>query len=70
MIREPVDSSVLRSVGHDPAHRVLEVEFRNDRVYRYLGVEHAVYTELMAAASKGRYFNRFVRDRYPYERAT
>ncbi|SFP02596.1 KTSC domain-containing protein [Amycolatopsis arida] len=67
MRRRPVESSSLRAVGYDPDERVLEVEFHNDRVYRYFGVARAIHRRLLAAGSKGRFFNRFVRDRYEYE---
>ncbi|HEV2782493.1 MAG TPA: KTSC domain-containing protein [Actinophytocola sp.] len=65
MRREPVESSVVRSVGYDRSNQVLEIEFHNDRVYRYFVVPHAVYRELREAPSFGRYFNEKVRDRYP-----
>src|SRR5687768_5227731 len=56
MQRTQVESTMLRSVGYDPAVRVLELEFRNGRLYRYGEVEEETYRELMAAPSKGRYF--------------
>jgi hypothetical protein len=65
MRRLPVKSSVVRSVGYDRAERILEIEFHNDRVYRYFVVPHGVYQDLLAAPSLGRYFNDNVRDRYP-----
>jgi len=43
----------------------MEIEFHNDRVYRYLVVPQSVYQQLLAAPSFGRYFNENVRDRYP-----
>jgi hypothetical protein len=64
--REPVDSSVLASVGHD--HGVLEVEFTSGALYRYANVPVAVYEALMAAESHGTFFNEHVRDAYRYER--
>jgi hypothetical protein len=68
MRRERVRSSVVRAVGYDGEKRVLEIEFHNDRVYRYYVVPRAVYQELPAAESVGRYFNERVRDRYPARR--
>ncbi|HEU5474872.1 MAG TPA: KTSC domain-containing protein [Actinophytocola sp.] len=65
MRRRPVESSVVRALGYDPEERILEVEFHNDRVYRYFVVPHGVYRQLLAAPSLGRYFNENVRDRYP-----
>jgi hypothetical protein len=66
MQRRQVESSMLRSVGYDPAIRVLELEFRNGRLYRYGEVGEETYRELMAASSKGRYFLESIDDLYPY----
>lgn len=52
------------SLGYDPARRVLDVEFIGGAVYRYFDVPHAAVETLLAAASIGRTFNRWVRDRY------
>ena len=35
MQRAQVESTMLRSVGYDPSTRMLELEFRNGRLYRY-----------------------------------
>ena len=67
MERFPLDSDALASLGYDPAHRVLEVEFTNGRVYRYFGVPAREVQRLVDAPSRGAYFSRRVRDRYPYE---
>jgi hypothetical protein len=65
MERQPVTSSNLRSVGYDPDSRTLEIEFQTGRVWRYAGVPPSVYSTLMAADSKGSYFNSLIRDVYP-----
>jgi hypothetical protein len=69
MKRQQVESSNLRSVGYDESRQLLEIEFRNGRVYRYTGVPRAEYEELMRAPSLGRYFLANIRDSYDYERA-
>jgi hypothetical protein len=52
-----VDSSLIRSVGYDLPNSVLEIEFvERGRVYHYFDVPLSVYSELMAAGSKGAYF--------------
>jgi len=68
MIRETVTSSDLRSVGYDDSESLLEIEFHNGGVYHYFGVPQSVYEALMAAGSKGRYFNAYVRKVYRCER--
>lgn len=68
MQRENVASSSLHSVGYDWDNRVLEIAFRNGTVYHYLNVPEQTYVQLMRAASKGRYFERAIRSRYPFRR--
>jgi hypothetical protein len=57
----------MKSIGYDRTSQVLEVEFHNDRLYRYFVVPHSVYRELLQASSLGRFFNERIRDRYPSE---
>ena len=69
MERTAVASSNLASVGYDYQKQVLEVEFRHGGVYHYFDVSPVTYTELMAAESHGRYFDRYIKKRgYPYLR--
>jgi len=63
--RRPVVSSMMRSAGYDDAHAVLEIEFISGYVYRYHAVPRREWHELMRAESKGRYFDLYIRDRYP-----
>ena len=63
----PVPSSVLASMRFS-ADRILELEFRSGALYRYFQVPPAVFEAFLAAESKGRYFNRHIRDRFPYQR--
>lgn len=57
MNRIAVESSNLAEVGYDPDTNILEVAFKHGGVYRYFNVPSGVYTALMAAPSKGRYFD-------------
>ena len=68
MQRAFVESTTLRSAGHDAQSAVLELQFRNGAVYRYLLVPQRVYRDLLGARSKGGYFNQNIRGRYPYQR--
>ena len=68
MYRRPVDSSLIRAVGYDLPSSVLEIEFaEGGRVYHYFDVPLSVYSELMAAESKGVYFNDHIKDMYNYQ---
>ena len=68
MKRRATDSSSIASLGYDAAVRRLEVEFTNHRVYQYFGVQESVYEHLLAAESRGQFFNHEIRDRYAYKR--
>lgn len=66
--RAPVDSSLIRSIGYDADHAVLEVEFVSGQVYRYHFVQRRTWNELMQADSKGRYFDAHIREKFPTAR--
>jgi KTSC domain-containing protein len=66
MLATAVASSTLNTVAYDHASQVLQLEFRSRAVYRYFGVPPAVYHDLIAADSKGAYFNRNIRPKFPY----
>ena len=63
-----VESSTLASASHDAQSAVLELQFRNGAVYRYMPVPLWVYRDLLDARSKGAYFNQNIRRRYAYQR--
>ena len=55
MERQPVESSMLRSVGYDETEQVLELEFQSGEVWQYLGVPKSEFAALMNASSHGSY---------------
>lgn len=70
---QEVESSNLHSVGYDPESSNLFVIFKDalggpGRKYAYTNVQPHVYAELMAAPSKGKYLNAFVKNAYSYTR--
>ena len=68
MLRQVVSSQIIQSIGYDSEFGVLEVEFRNGWIYEYEDVPAAVYRELMAAPSQGKYLKRHVVDTYTTRR--
>ena len=62
MNRISVASSNIKSVGYE--NGTLEIAFNSGGIYQYLGVHLNIYQGLMAASSKGGYFNRFIKDSY------
>ena len=65
-----IESTTLTAVAYDATRQVLWLEFRSHAVYRYYDVPASVYHALLEADSKGAYFNRSIRDRFPYQRVT
>ena len=66
MAREYVTSTSVEWYDYDPRAKTLEIEFASGGVYRYLGVPQAVYEQLGAAESKGRFANEVIKQRYEY----
>jgi hypothetical protein len=63
-----LDSEALCYVRYDPKARTLFTSFRGRRRrnYVYDGVPPEDYAALMAAESKGAWFNAHIRDCYPF----
>jgi hypothetical protein len=68
MPRVTLFSSAVRAAEYDEARQHLVITLANGRVYRYLDVPPEVYQALLAAESKGRFYNDHIRDVYLYER--
>jgi hypothetical protein len=60
-------STVIEKSAYDPATRTMSVWFRaSGRRYDYEDVPPETYAAYRAAFSKGSYFNRVIRDRFPH----
>lgn len=68
MVREPVKSSNLKSVGYDPTTQKLEVEFKSGGVFCYDNVSPQEHADLMSAGSIGSYFHQNIRNSKPCSR--
>ena len=65
----PVTSSNLSAVGYDYESATLRVQFLKGGLFEYQGVPSNVYEELMAAGSKGQYFDQFIKKAgYPFSK--
>jgi|SRR2546428_6735770 len=62
--RRPISSSGLAAAGYSKRRHILEVEFVNGAVYRYLDVPPSVYRDLMSAGSKARYYDSNIKGNY------
>ena len=62
--RDHVQSSALAKVGYSKRLHLLEIEFVNGAIYRYLDVPPDVYRDLLAAKSKARFYDQNIRAKY------
>ena len=60
-----VSSAAIASVGYDAAIRRMKIRFTSGSVYDFCGVPEEIHRALMAARSKGTYYNENIKDRYP-----
>ena len=68
MVRIPVTSSNLATVGYLADTSILEIEFRSGAIYRYYGVPDTEYQHFMESPSLGSYFHKNIRNSYKYKR--
>ena len=66
MLVTAVESTTLATIAYDGAAQRLWLEFRSHAVYCYFDVPPHLYQDLMAAPSKGAFFNRNIRGRFPF----
>jgi len=62
--REPVQSSAIAKVGYSKRRHILEIEFVNGAIYRYLDVPSSVYRDLMSAESQTRFYDFNIKKKY------
>ncbi len=63
-----VDSTAISEIDYDEERAKLLVRFSSGERYVYVGVPGEVHRSFVDAESKGRFFQRRIRDRYPYNR--
>jgi hypothetical protein len=63
-----LESSTIALVGYDLTQGLLQREFCSRAIYHYFGVPVGVHEALLEAPSKGSYFKRAIRGRFPYRR--
>jgi hypothetical protein len=68
VLRDPVASTNIASMGYDEATQTLEIEFTNGTVYQYYNVNAALFEQFRTAGSKGQFLNAYIRNAYPYSR--
>ncbi len=68
MNHQQVVSTNIHSIGYDSTMTLLEVMFKNGRIYRYEAVPVEVHAQFLVAASHGKYFHAHIRNRYSTQR--
>lgn len=63
---QKVESSVIDSVGYDPATQDLTIVLVKGETYVYHKVPEKVYKGLMAADSKGKFFQKKIKDKFEF----
>jgi hypothetical protein len=62
--RQRVESTAIAAIGYSKRRHILEIEFVNGAIYRYLDVPLTVHRELMSAESKARFYDSNIRRHY------
>jgi hypothetical protein len=70
VVRNEVESTTIKSFGYNAVAKVLEVEFKNESIYRYYKVPQPAVTLLEQADSVGRVFSQVIKSNanLPYEK--
>ena len=59
------ESTAIAKLAYNATHEELTVTFRNGNAYVYDEIPAFMYRQFEAASSKGRFYQRFIRGRFP-----
>lgn len=65
MTMQNVESTNVKSVGHDAATGTMRIEFRNGGTYDFPGVSPEDHAAFLASDSKGKHFHKHIRSVFP-----
>jgi hypothetical protein len=68
MYKKAVESSTFSAVGYNAEMQVLEVQFKNGRIYQYVKVAYETYMDFMNSPSKGKFLHSSILGVYPHIR--
>ena len=69
-IVEPMPSSVVSYIHYYPDSCTLRIGYVSGMVYDYKNVPERVYLAMKKSISKGSFLNRFIKDKFPFEKIT
>ena len=64
MNMQPVESSVISHVGHDPETNTMHVKFHSGQKYEYSGVTEEDHANFVESTSIGRHFNNHIAGKF------
>jgi hypothetical protein len=64
MDRKFIESSMIRSIGHDAESSTLEIEFKNGAVWQYFDFSESTWYEFEGAVSQGKFFHSEIKNQY------
>lgn len=59
-----VNSTSIATIGFNQTRGVLEIQFVNGRIYRYVAVPKKIQQEFLRAPSLGKFYHQFIRGHY------
>lgn len=62
------NSSTLSECSYDQLHMTLKIKFRTGDSYIFQGVDPDTHLSLIAANSAGKFFHRFIKDKFPFQK--
>jgi hypothetical protein len=62
--REPLASRALAAAGYSKRLHIMEIEFCNGAIYRYLDIPASVYRDFLSAESKTQFYDWNIKGRY------
>lgn len=60
----PVRSSAISAIGYDSSTQQMVIRFKGSGNYTFYNVPPHIFSEFMAASSKGSYYHRYIEGRY------
>jgi hypothetical protein len=67
-IVKPMPSSVISYMNYDPVSATLRIGYVSGMVYDYKNVPESVYLAMKKAFSKGTFLNKYIKDKFPFEK--
>lgn len=64
------DSVAIKAIGYDPESQTLRIQFHSGSTHQFNGVPEHVHKNFVIADSKGRFFQKQVREKFEQQKVT